>query len=108
MYRSPIYVEDIAKVILHILDLPQLPPKSLYNMGGPERLSRLDMATKVVEARGYNTTAVVPAPSASVQRPVASPADISMSVENLTKDLGLVLTTFSDALQQIPAEVAGR
>ncbi len=29
--------------------LPQLPPSSLYNMGGPERLSRVEMAEKVGE-----------------------------------------------------------
>lgn len=52
-------------------------------MGGPERLSRVDMAMAVADARGYDRAAIVPAPAASVDRGVASPADISMDISAL-------------------------
>ncbi len=70
-------------------------------MGGPERLSRVDMAAKVAEVWGYSPNAIVSAPSSSVDRGVASPADISMTSRKLETELGLRLTPFSEALQQI-------
>lgn len=70
-------------------------------MGGPERLSRVDIAVKVAEAWGYSPAAIISAPSSSVNRGVATPADISMSSQKLERDLGLSLTPFSDALAQI-------
>ncbi len=73
----------------------------VYNMGGPERLSRVDMAVKVAEAWGYSPNAIISAPSSSVNRGVASPADISMTSQKLEQELGLTLTPFSDALAQI-------
>lgn len=71
-------------------------------MGGPERLSRVDMAVKVAEAWNYSPDVIISAPSSSVNRGVPSPADISMTSEKLETELGLSLTPFSDALKQIP------
>ncbi len=70
-------------------------------MGGPERLSRVDMAMKVAQAWGYSPDSIISAPSSSVNRGVASPADISMTSQKLEDDLGLTLTPFLDALAQI-------
>ena len=47
-------------------------------MGGPKRMSRVDMAEAVADARGRGRQAILPVPAASVDRGVASPADISM------------------------------
>ena len=51
----------------------------VYNMGGPQRMSRVDMAETVAAVCGLSHEAIVPAPAASVNRGVASPADISMN-----------------------------
>ena len=67
-------------------------------MGGPERLSRVDMARKVVEEFEYSEEAIIPAPSSSVNRGVASPADISMVSTPLEEALGLRMMPFSEAL----------
>jgi len=101
-FRCPIFVSDIVSIVHTLLVSPGLPPHSVYNMGGPERLSRADMAAKVAEARGYDASNILAAPSSTVQRPVASPADISMSVSRLVQDLGITLTPFSEALKRIP------
>jgi dTDP-4-dehydrorhamnose reductase len=55
----------------------------VFNMGGPERLSRVDIAHKVAEAWGFDPKCIIPAPSASVQRNVASPPDISMDISRI-------------------------
>lgn len=52
-------------------------------MGGPERLSRVDMAQRVAEAWGLDPRNIVPAPSNSIQRTVASPPDISMDISRI-------------------------
>jgi dTDP-4-dehydrorhamnose reductase len=80
-------------------------PLPAYNMGGPERLSRVDMARLVAAAAGVPADAaaraIVPAPSASVPaetRGYASPRDISMDPSALLRDVGCTLTRMEDAL----------
>jgi len=70
-------------------------------MGGPGRLSRLDMAETVAKVCDYSTSAIVSAPASSVQRPVKSPADISMNSSRLEAALSMKLMPFSDALKRM-------
>jgi len=44
-----------------------------YNLGGPDRLSRLDVAHVVAGVRGHDKTRISGAKSASVTRPFQSP-----------------------------------
>ena len=53
-FRSPVFVDDIVDIVKRLLDLglgtksgPSPPLGTTLNMGGPERLSRVDMAYKV-------------------------------------------------------------
>ena len=73
-------------------------PLHALDVGGPERLSRLDMALKVADAYNFDKSeSIIPVPSDSVSRGVASPADISMDVSRL-RMLEVPLTFFSEAL----------
>jgi nucleoside-diphosphate-sugar epimerase len=47
-------------------------PHSIYNMGGPERLSRHDMAMAVAQHCGHSSKAIKAANSADVHRSVAA------------------------------------
>lgn len=78
-----------------------LPPAQTYNMGGPQRLSRVGMAGAVADALGLGHDNIVAAPSASVSRPFASPADISMDSSALQRDLGLTFRPMAQALAQM-------
>lgn len=69
-------------------------------MGGPQRLSRVDMAAAVAAARGHDPACILRAPASSVDRPVASPADISMDSSRLEEELGIKLTPFDSACLQ--------
>jgi hypothetical protein len=86
--RSAVYVYDICEVVKLIIskctaaagaavetagtagDACQLAglPHSIYNMGGPERLSRHDMATAVAQHCGHSSKAIKSANTADVQR----------------------------------------
>ncbi|GAX79402.1 hypothetical protein CEUSTIGMA_g6843.t1 [Chlamydomonas eustigma] len=101
-FRCPIFVDDIVKIVMKLSSLCELPERRVFNMGGPQRLSRADMAVQVAKSRGLSTDTIVCAPSSSVQRTVASPPDISMMVKRIKTDLGVQLTHFSEALQYIP------
>jgi dTDP-4-dehydrorhamnose reductase len=86
--RSAVYVYDICEVIKHVISRftaaaaaaasssaetgsacqPAGLPHSVYNMGGPERLSRHDMATAIAQHCGHSSKAIKAANSADVQR----------------------------------------
>ncbi|GLI64946.1 hypothetical protein VaNZ11_008348, partial [Volvox africanus] len=70
----------------------------VFNTGGPERLSRVDMARQVADALGCGYNAILPASTASVNRGVASPADISMDVSLLMEEFGFHTTPLREAL----------
>jgi dTDP-4-dehydrorhamnose reductase len=97
-------------------------PLHAYNMGGPERLSRVDMARLVARALGLDgggrgqggdggvaAHAILPVPSASVPADVrgyTSPRDISMDSSAVERDVGVTLTRMQDALPRVLAEEA--
>ena len=72
-----------------------------YNMGGPERMSRVDMAMAVATVREYDPKGIVSAPSSTISRGVASPPDISMNSVLLEERVGFKFTKFHDALVKI-------
>jgi hypothetical protein len=45
--RCPIYVDDIVQIVLKLSSIQELPKNRTFNMGGPQRLSRADMAVQV-------------------------------------------------------------
>lgn len=59
------------------------------------------MALAVAAARGYDPALVLPASAASVPRSCATPADISMDVSAVQRELGVAMTPFPDALSRI-------
>lgn len=116
-WRCPVYVEDIVR-ISKALSESFIAEKEkgaevgltkgggdfvsrVYNMGGPERMSRVDMAEAVASVRNYDTKAIVSASSTTIQRGVASPPDISMVSTALEERVGFKLSRFGDALIKI-------
>lgn len=100
-FRSPIYVADLVAIIRACIESQSESPQAevrVYNAGGPQRMSRVDMAVTLADARGYDRSAILPGPAASVNRGVASPADISMDVSLLQEELGIRVRTFREAL----------
>ena len=112
--RSPVFVDDIVDVCRRLITTTiagggggstdssgNESISGVFNMGGPERLSRVDMAKQVGTVRGYGWDCILPVKSASVSRGVASPPDISMDSGKLEQALGMKFTGFTDALQKI-------
>ena len=103
-YRNPIYVQDICSIVHHLVSRemdggPQ--SQETLNMGGPERLSRVDMAMILADIRGYNKDCIIPAKSADVQRPYVSPPDISMDSSLLISRLCVTPRDFKSAMREV-------
>jgi dTDP-4-dehydrorhamnose reductase len=106
-WRCPVLVHDIvdacADLVARVDNSAALAALlgGAWNCGGPERLSRAEMALAVAAARGRDPALVVaaPAPSAA-ERGVASPADISMRSGKLEAALGRRLTPFAAGLKR--------
>lgn len=101
-FRCPVYVKDVVAAILAlskrwISDGKQT--KLLLNVGGPDRVSRLQMAETVADIRGYNPSLIKSVSASTVDRGVKSPADISMDITKLVQTLGVTPTSFRDGVR---------
>ncbi|XP_020598000.1 uncharacterized protein LOC110037639 [Phalaenopsis equestris] len=101
-FRCPVYVKDVVNVILAltkkwISDGNQI--KLVLNVGGPDRLSRLQMAEAVADYRGYDRSLIKPVSASSINRGVKSPADISMDIGRLIEVLRINPISFKYGVQ---------
>ncbi|KAK9821055.1 hypothetical protein WJX74_006579 [Apatococcus lobatus] len=109
-WRSPIYVHDICRICEALLQIEAAGQKlatghQLLHMGGPERLSRLDMARLVALHWHRSSDNILSASAASMtDRGVASPPDVSMDSGLLQRVLGIEVTCFAEALDDMQQE----
>ncbi|XP_040371850.1 uncharacterized protein LOC112181020 isoform X2 [Rosa chinensis] len=73
--------------------------KSLLNVGGPDRLSRVQMAETVADIRGYNLSLIKSVSASSVDHGVVSPADISMDISKLVQTPGISPISFGNGVR---------
>lgn len=100
--RCPVYVRDVVKIILALTNRWLSEDKQmqlLLNVGGPDRVSRVQMAEVVAEIRGYSTSLIKPVSASSVDRGVQSPADISMDITKLVQTLNIDPVTYKDGVK---------
>ena len=107
-FRSPIYVMDIVKLMESIsnqteggeLRLKNWAKQTMktFNLGGPDRLSRFDMAKALCIHCGYELLNVMP-----VDRPegVKAPLDASMNISRLQETFEFQPTRYAQALKEI-------
>lgn len=67
-YRSPILVHDLARTVLYFLNEADDAALGTYNAGGPQRLSRAEMAHAIAVHCGMSPAAVDVTESAAVKR----------------------------------------
>ncbi|KAI5058070.1 hypothetical protein GOP47_0026240 [Adiantum capillus-veneris] len=100
-FRCPVFVKDVVMVVELLLRKQEKEStlQLLLNVGGPERLSRAEMAEVVAEVRGFDKSLITDISAASVNRGVTSPADISMNVNRCTSTLNISLTPFRKGVE---------
>ncbi|KAJ4733191.1 dTDP-4-dehydrorhamnose reductase [Rhynchospora pubera] len=101
-YRCPIYVKDMVHTISSLTNTWISDRKKMQlviNAGGPDRVSRVEMAKSVALHRGYSFSLIKSVSASSVNRGVLSPADISMDITRLVEFLGTNPTSFHDGVK---------
>ena len=100
-FRNVVYVGDICKVIRHFIDngIGER-AAGVYNMGGADRVSRLDFAEAVAKHSGLQTSCAKGVARSSLPPgPVASPPDISMDSSKLEEATGIKMLGLADMIQ---------
>ncbi|GKC71587.1 NAD(P)-binding Rossmann-fold superfamily protein [Tanacetum coccineum] len=101
-FRCPVYVKDVVNIIQILTNRWISDGKKmelLLNVGGPDRLSRVQMAEVVAHVRGYDASLIKQVSASSIDRGVKSPADISMDVSKLIQTLNFTPTSFEDGVK---------
>lgn len=101
-FRCPVYVKDVVSTILALSEKWISDGKKmqlLLNVGGPDRVSRVQMAETVADLRGYNKSLIKSVSASSVDRGVKSPADISMDITKLIQTLGISPISYRDGVR---------
>ncbi|XP_028122813.1 methionine adenosyltransferase 2 subunit beta-like isoform X2 [Camellia sinensis] len=108
-FRCPVYVKDLVTVILTLTNkwISGKQMQLILNVGGPDRLSRVQMAEAVAHIRGYNTSSIKSVSASSVDRGVKSPTDISMDITKLMQTLDFSPIPFRDGVRLTLAAEAG-
>ncbi|XP_073027753.1 uncharacterized protein [Primulina eburnea] len=100
-FRCPVYVKDLVNVTRILIERWISGHKQmqlLLNVGGPDRVSRVQMAEAVANVRGYNTSLINQVSASSVDRGVKSPADISMDITKLIQTLAVSPTSYTEGV----------
>ncbi len=95
-YRSPLWVGDITRTVLAVLRRGI--HGSLYHLGGPERLSRLEFGEAYARVMGFPTGLIQPLTMAEAGL-VARGADCSLDSSRLMRDYGLAATPVAEGLR---------
>ncbi|XP_015948176.1 uncharacterized protein LOC107473144 [Arachis duranensis] len=101
-FRCPIFVKDLVNMILALTRLWISEDKQiqlLLNAGGPDRVSRVQMAEAVAQFRGYDASKIKSVSASSVDRGVKSPSDISMDITRLVQTLKIHPVSFKDGVR---------
>uniref|UniRef100_A0A7N2L1S0 Uncharacterized protein n=1 Tax=Quercus lobata TaxID=97700 RepID=A0A7N2L1S0_QUELO len=98
-FGCPVYVKDVVAIIRALTSRWISEGKQmqlLLNVGGPDRVSRVQMVEVVAGFRGYNMLLIKAVSASSVDQGIKSPADISMNITKLVPTLNFSPTSFTD------------
>ncbi|GMH21707.1 hypothetical protein Nepgr_023549 [Nepenthes gracilis] len=101
-FRCPVYVKDVVTITRSLMERWISDGKQmqlLLNVGGPDKVSRVQMAEAVAHIRGYDSSLINPVSALSVDRGVQSPSDISMDISKLVKTVGVTPIPFIEGVR---------
>jgi dTDP-4-dehydrorhamnose reductase len=96
-FRTPASARDICRGLVLLLEQGE---PGVYHLGGPERLSRLQMGEIIADVFGYSRELVNSQKRAAVPMPAYRPKDTSL-VSNDMKELGWVAGTMREELSKL-------
>lgn len=99
-FRSPISVLEAARIIKKICELDI--KNKIINLGGPERLSRYDLALKLCNIAQLDEKLLEKISMYEIKE-LPHVVDVSMNIDNL-KALGIKIKSTDDAIKEIIAQ----
>jgi dTDP-4-dehydrorhamnose reductase len=84
-YRTPVDAESVAEGVALLLERGGA---GLFHLGGPERLSRLELGLRVARALGLPSRGIESALQADYRGPDRRPADTSLDSARARRELG--------------------
>jgi dTDP-4-dehydrorhamnose reductase len=92
-WRCPVHVDDVVRAIWALLTMDV---RGTFHLGGPERMTRAELARRICAAYGYDSTLLREA-----RRPAERPRDVSLDSSRLTNLLGWQPRPIDAALPQL-------
>ncbi|OGR67274.1 MAG: hypothetical protein A2081_01375 [Elusimicrobia bacterium GWC2_61_19] len=99
-FSNPTYAPELAAAVL---DLAAADAAGIYNVVGPDWLSRYDFALKACEAFGFDPSFIEPKLTDELCQAAARPLKAGLKTEKLAAKLGRGLPPAGDSLRKIAA-----
>lgn len=99
-WRTPTYVEDLAKGILLALEKKV---SGIYHISGPEMLTPYDMAIATADYLGLDKTLIEKVDASLFNQPGKRPAKTGFIIEKAKKELGFSPLDFKEGMKKMVA-----
>lgn len=97
-YSNPTHAPDLAAAVL---ELAEKGATGIYNVVGPDWLSRYEFALKACEAFGFDPSFIDPKTTAELGQPAARPLKAGLKTDKLAAELGHALPPAEESLKKI-------
>lgn len=101
-FSTPTCAADLAAAVL---DLAGRDASGVYNVAGPDLLSRLEFALKACAAFGFDPAFLEPGLTAELGRAAVRPLKAGLRTEKLARELGRALPPAEESLRKIAATI---
>ncbi len=94
-FRTPVDLESVGAAIESLLETPG---EGVYNLGGPERLSRHELGLRVASVLGLPADLIEPGLQSKGASGAARPADVSLDSSRAVRELGFAPRGLDEAV----------
>ncbi|HOJ60706.1 MAG TPA: SDR family oxidoreductase [bacterium] len=98
-YRTPVYVHDVVAAVASLVE--RIGQHRIYHVGGPERMSRLEIGRRLAAFRGYDPSLLRPVTQAEADTGCPRPKDVSLNSARVQAAHAVKFTPFEEALKAI-------
>jgi len=93
-YRTPLHLSDVTTVIKKLLE--KRPSGELFNLGGPDRVSRAEFGELLAELRGLDASLIDKVKADSIPHRAPRPRDLSLRCDKIRSALDIELTSLRE------------
>lgn len=97
-YRTPTYVEDLAKGIILVL---MKHAKGIFHISGKDMCTPYQLAIMVANLAGLNTALIEPVTAETFQEPAKRPPKTGFIITKAVKELGFVPVKLEEGLKKV-------